>query len=70
MATFDNGQARVGVEEIDSAHPAWVLEGKDNLVLIYSDRYNEQPMVVKGAGAGPAVTASGVLADILRILNG
>ncbi len=57
-------------EEIDDLHPAWVLDGMDNLVLIYSARYAEQPLVIKGAGAGPHVTASGVLADILRIVNG
>jgi bifunctional aspartokinase / homoserine dehydrogenase 1 len=35
-------------------------------VLFYTDRYKEQPMVIKGAGAGAEVTASGVFADILR----
>jgi aspartokinase/homoserine dehydrogenase 1 len=42
------------------------LYGKDNVVLFYTDRYNEQPLVVKGAGAGAEVTASGVFADIIR----
>ena len=42
------------------------LYGKDNIVLFYTDRYKEQPMVVKGAGAGAEVTASGVFADIIR----
>ena len=67
---MENGQARVGVESISTEHPAWVLDGKDNLVLIYSDRYDQQPLVIKGAGAGPDVTASGVMADVLRIVNG
>lgn len=70
IATLDGDKAEVGVVSIDRTHPAWVLEGKDNLVLIYSDRYPEQPLVVKGAGAGPEVTAGGVLADVLRIVNG
>jgi aspartokinase/homoserine dehydrogenase 1 len=35
-------------------------------VLFYTNRYPEQPLVVKGAGAGAAVTASGVFADIIR----
>ena len=70
MATLDNGIAAVGIEAIDERHPAWVLDGMDNLVLIFSDRYASQPLVIKGAGAGPQVTASGVLADVLRIVNG
>jgi aspartokinase/homoserine dehydrogenase 1 len=45
------------------------LYGKDNVVLFYSDRYKEQPLVVKGAGAGAEVTASGVFADILRAVK-
>ncbi|MCG7859509.1 hypothetical protein MD537_21205 [Flavihumibacter sediminis] len=36
------------------------------MVLFYTERYPEQPMVIKGAGAGADVTASGVFADILR----
>ncbi|MFN5986439.1 MAG: hypothetical protein ACK42B_07195 [Chitinophagaceae bacterium] len=42
------------------------LYGKDNLVLFYSMRYPELPLVIKGAGAGADVTASGVFADIIR----
>ena len=70
VASLDGNEAQVGVVAIDQSHPAWYLEGKDNLVLVYSDRYHEQPLVVKGAGAGPEVTAGGVLADVLRIVNG
>jgi aspartokinase/homoserine dehydrogenase 1 len=44
------------------------LYGKDNLVLFFTDRYRDQPMVIKGAGAGADVTASGVFADILRTI--
>lgn len=69
MAVMENGRAGVGLREITGDHPAWHLGGKDNLVLIYSSRYKEQPMVIKGAGAGPDVTAAGVLSDILRIAN-
>jgi aspartokinase/homoserine dehydrogenase 1 len=42
------------------------LYGKDNIVLFYTDRYKDQPLVIKGAGAGTEVTASGVFADIMR----
>ena len=44
-------------------------EGKDNIVMFYTKRYPEQPMIIKGAGAGADVTASGLFADIIRIGN-
>jgi len=56
----------VGLQHINSGHDLYNLFGKDNVVLFYTDRYKEQPLVVKGAGAGAEVTASGVFADILR----
>jgi len=66
VASFRDGKAAVGLQHIDPAHNLYHLYGKDNIVLFYTDRYPEQPLVVKGAGAGAAVTASGVFADILR----
>jgi aspartokinase/homoserine dehydrogenase 1 len=59
-------QAAVGLKHIPSDSDFYHLYGKDNLVLFYTDRYKDQPMVIKGAGAGADVTASGVFADILR----
>ncbi|MFN4313516.1 MAG: bifunctional aspartate kinase/homoserine dehydrogenase I [Chitinophagaceae bacterium] len=66
VASFHNGKASVGLQHIDPAHDLYHLYGKDNIVLFYTDRYSEQPLVIKGAGAGAEVTASGVFADILR----
>ncbi len=66
VASFENGKAAVGLQHIDPQHDLYHLYGKDNVVLFYTDRYKEQPMVVKGAGAGAEVTASGVFADIIR----
>ncbi len=60
------GKAAVGLQHINPAHDFYHLYGKDNIVLFYTNRYPEQPMVVKGAGAGADVTASGVFADIIR----
>lgn len=67
VATYKNGKGSVKLEAIDSKHPFYTLEGKDNIVLFYTNRYKEQPMVIKGAGAGADVTASGIFADVLRI---
>jgi len=57
------------LQEIPEGHPFYNLEGKDNIVMFYTERYPEQPMIIKGAGAGADVTASGLFADIIRIGN-
>ena len=67
VATFENGKASVGLQQIPEGHDFYNLEGSDNIVLFYTDRYAQQPLIVKGAGAGAAVTASGIFADIIRI---
>jgi aspartokinase/homoserine dehydrogenase 1 len=69
VASFKEGEAKVGLEKVQKSHPFYYLEGKDNIVLFFTDRYQEQPLVVKGAGAGAEVTASGIFADVLRIAN-
>ena len=63
-----NGEAtaKVGLQHIQPSSDFYHLYGKDNLVLFYTQRYPEQPLVIKGAGAGADVTASGVFADIIR----
>ena len=66
VAKYENGKASVGLQHINPAHDFYHLYGKDNIILFYTHRYVEQPMVVKGAGAGAEVTASGVFADIIR----
>jgi aspartokinase/homoserine dehydrogenase 1 len=66
VASYENGKASVGLQHINAQHDFYHLYGKDNVVLFYTNRYVEQPLVVKGAGAGAEVTASGVFADIIR----
>ncbi len=66
VAKYENGKASVGLQHIDPSHDFYHLYGKDNIVLFYTNRYVDQPLVVKGAGAGAEVTASGVFADIIR----
>ena len=65
----DTGEFRVRVGPIDVApdHPAATLRGAEAFVAFTTERYEEYPLVVRGAGAGGAVTAAGVLADILKI---
>ncbi|MGB5664560.1 bifunctional aspartate kinase/homoserine dehydrogenase I [Eudoraea sp.] len=69
VAEFENGKASVGLELIPKGHDFYNLEGSDNIVLFYTERYPNQPLIIKGAGAGADVTASGIFADIIRIGN-
>jgi bifunctional aspartokinase / homoserine dehydrogenase 1 len=66
IASLNDGQASVGLQSIGPEHNFANLSGKDNAVLFYTDRYADQPLVIKGAGAGADVTAAGVFADIIR----
>jgi len=69
VAEFDKGMAETGLQAVDSTHPAYNLDGMDNIILLFTRRYHNQPLVIKGAGAGPEVTASGVFADVMRLAN-
>nr|WP_317126442.1 ACT domain-containing protein [Chryseobacterium arthrosphaerae] len=65
-AEFKEGKAKVGLQHVAPDSDLYHLYGKDNIVIFKTMRYSEQPLVVKGAGAGAEVTASGVFADIIR----
>jgi aspartokinase/homoserine dehydrogenase 1 len=65
-AEFKDGKAKVGLQHVAPDSDLYHLYGKDNIVIFKTLRYSEQPLVVKGAGAGAEVTASGVFADIIR----
>jgi aspartokinase/homoserine dehydrogenase 1 len=66
IASLVDGKASVGLQTIGPEHDFANLSGKDNAVLFFTNRYPEQPLVIKGAGAGADVTAAGVFADIIR----
>ncbi len=69
VARLENGKGSVGLQAVDAKHPLYELEGSNNSVLLTTERYNELPMVIKGYGAGAAVTAAGVFSDIISIAN-
>jgi aspartokinase/homoserine dehydrogenase 1 len=69
VATLDNGNPSVQLMTVDSKHPAFNLEGSNNIIIITTERYKELPMVIKGYGAGGEVTAAGLFADIIRCAN-
>jgi len=61
------GRATVGLEEFEGTHPFANINPTDNVVRFVTSRYERNPLVVQGPGAGPAVTAGGVFADLLRV---
>ena len=66
VATLENGKCSAKLEAVDHTHPFFSLNATDNKFAITSDYYSSTPLVIQGPGAGAKVTASGVLADILR----
>ncbi len=69
VAQLENGKALVKLSSIPSDSPLYQLEGKDNIVSINSKRYPNEPLVIKGAGAGAEITAAGVFSDVMLISN-
>ena len=64
-----NGKATVGLVELERSHPFANINLTDNIVQFVTSRYHQNPLVVQGPGAGPAVTAGGVFADLLRVCS-
>lgn len=69
LAVLDDQGARIGLTAVEASHPAAPLRGSDNLVALFTDRYSSTPLVIRGPGAGPEVTAAGVFADLLRAID-
>ena len=69
VARLEGGKGSVALCEVDRWHPFYNLEGSNNIILLTTERYKEYPMMIQGYGAGAAVTAAGVFADIMSIAN-
>jgi aspartokinase/homoserine dehydrogenase 1 len=66
IGTLDADGLRVGVREVAPDSPFVRLRGTDNMILFTTGRYNASPLVIQGPGAGPDVTAAGILADVIK----
>lgn len=66
VASLEGKKGEAKLEAVDSTHPFYSLNASDNKFAISSEYYSTTPLVIQGPGAGAKVTASGVLADILR----
>jgi aspartokinase/homoserine dehydrogenase 1 len=62
-----DGRAEVGLVELPKSHPFANIALTDNIVRFQTARYDQNPLIVQGPGAGPAVTAGGVFGDLLRV---
>lgn len=69
VAVMENGSVSVSLRNVDASSPFYHLDGKDNIVALFTDRYTPEPLIIKGAGAGAEVTASGVFSDLIYIVN-
>jgi homoserine dehydrogenase len=66
IATVTPAGARVSLEVVPTDHPCAGVAVSDNLVAFTTDRYRSSPLTIRGPGAGPRVTAAGLLADVIR----
>jgi aspartate kinase len=68
-ASFEGWRAFVGPRVLAEDHPLAILRATENGVLLWTDQYPQVPLSIGGPGAGPRVTASGVLSDILSAVS-
>jgi aspartokinase/homoserine dehydrogenase 1 len=66
IGSLEKGKVQIKIESVDAEHPFFNLTGSDNIISVTTQRYLNNPLVVKGPGAGAEVTAAGVFADIMR----
>ena len=67
VASVTKKRISVGLAVVPRSSPFFGLKGTDNQVAFTTVRYRKNPLVITGPGAGPAVTAAGVLNDMLRV---
>ncbi len=64
VGSWDGNKVKAGLEAVDQKSPFFHQRGSENFILFKTRRYHDVPLVIKGYGAGAAVTAAGVLQDI------
>lgn len=62
-----SGKCKCHLDAVPNTHPLYRLKRQENLVAFDSERYITSPLIVKGAAAGPELTAAGIFADLLRL---
>jgi aspartokinase/homoserine dehydrogenase 1 len=71
VSVFERGEYEdkkvIELLRVNSKHPLYNVDGTNNSILIYTERYGKTPLVITGAGAGKEVTAMAVFANIINI---
>ena len=67
VASLKNRQAVVEIKYLEKNHPFSNLQGSDNMIIITTERYFKNPIIIQGPGAGAEITSAGVLADIMQL---
>jgi bifunctional aspartokinase / homoserine dehydrogenase 1 len=68
VAIFEDNIVKVQLINIDDKHSFYNLSGSDNMIIITTEYYNKNPLIIRGPGAGAEVTASGIVSDIFNIV--
>ncbi|HDR1022943.1 TPA: bifunctional aspartate kinase/homoserine dehydrogenase I [Pasteurella multocida] len=69
VGQLENGQCKVSIVEVDEDDPLYKVKNGENALAFYTRYYQPAPLLLRGYGAGNAVTAAGIFADILRTLQ-
>jgi bifunctional aspartokinase / homoserine dehydrogenase 1 len=69
IATLDDTGARIALRAVEKTHPFASLDGSDNMIVFFTERYHTRPLVVRGPGAGAEVTAAGVFAEVIGMMG-
>ncbi|CAA7402698.1 unnamed protein product [Spirodela intermedia] len=69
VVEVSNARGRVELRRYKKSHPFAQLSGSDNIIAFTTMRYKDQPLIVRGPGAGAQVTAGGIFSDLLRLAS-
>src|SRR5690606_14567315 len=69
VGVIEDGKIKIQLNAYPATHPFANTQGTDNIIQIQSRRYNKQPLIIQGPGAGSDVTAAGVFADVLQLVS-
>ncbi|TQV72962.1 bifunctional aspartate kinase/homoserine dehydrogenase I [Aliikangiella marina] len=68
IASIENGRCKVSIQSVDASHPLYAVADGENALALSTEYYQPVPFVIRGYGAGAAVTAAGLFGDLLRTL--
>ncbi|HLW50928.1 MAG TPA: ACT domain-containing protein, partial [Sphingobacteriaceae bacterium] len=68
IGKLEEGKVNISLEMVGTEHPFFHLSGSDNIIAFTTERYKDRPLLVRGPGAGAAVTAAGVFADLVKTM--